>query len=150
MTKHVDALQLKVAGMKESCKITLIDDDPISHLITSRILQRYTSCDVESFTDPLEALKTLKSRGADGGVNFPHYILLDIDMPMMDGWQFLEEYQALPAHIIDNCSVIMLSSSHHGKEIERARQYRVVKDFFSKPFTQSMIQKMAILGKPLD
>lgn len=125
----------------ESCiRILLVDDDPICHLITSKLIKRYTSNEVEAFTDPMEALVQLKWRASHERDRFPDLILLDIDMPRMDGWQFLDEFHQLPEEILGSASIIMLSSSNHSNDAQRARQYRAVKDFFSKPFTEDMVQ----------
>jgi len=125
----------------ESCiRILLVDDDPICHLITSKLIKRYTSNEVEAFADAIEALTQLKWRASHERDRFPDLILLDIDMPRMDGWQFLEEFHQLPEEIIESASIIMLSSSNHSSDVERSRQYRAVKDFFSKPFTEDMVQ----------
>jgi len=125
----------------ESCiRIVLVDDDPICHLITTKMIKRFTSHEVEAFTNPQQALAELMWRSSHAADKFPDLILLDIDMPRMDGWQFLDEFHKLPAHILENASIIMLSSSNHSNDVERSRGYRAVKDFFSKPFTEEMVQ----------
>jgi CheY-like chemotaxis protein len=125
----------------ESCiRIVLVDDDPICHLITSKMIKRFTTHEVEAFTNPQEALTELMWRASQAEDKFPDLILLDIDMPRMDGWQFLNEFHKLPPHILEDASIIMLSSSNHSSDVERAKKYPAVKDFFSKPFTEDMVK----------
>jgi CheY-like chemotaxis protein len=137
---------LNLSGMKDSFKITLIDDDNISHLITGRTIQRLTNWEVESFLSSAEALNQLTERASNNSALFPDFILLDIDMPVLDGWQFLEEFQKLPDSVIKSCSVFMLSSSHTRTEIEKAERYPVVKGFFSKPFTEQLLTRIIALA----
>ena len=77
----------------ESCiRIVLVDDDPICHLITTKMIKRFTSHEVQAFANPKEALAELIWRASHAADKFPDLILLDIDMPRMDGWQFLDEF----------------------------------------------------------
>jgi CheY-like chemotaxis protein len=126
--------------MEQVSTITLIDDDPICHLISTKILKLFSSFTVETFTDAKEALVQLKGRASDANSKFPVYILLDVDMPRMNGWQFLEEFQNLPDHVLQKSCVIMLSSSDHFTDIEKSRQYKCVKHFLSKPLTEEKVR----------
>jgi two-component system, chemotaxis family, chemotaxis protein CheY len=129
--------------MENVNKITLIDDDPISHLISTRMIKLFSSLEVENFTDPREALSKLFWRATHEVSSFPNYILLDIDMPYMDGWQFLAEFEKLPEDVIKNVSIIILSSSIHFNDIEKAKQYKYVTNFLSKPLTEDKVRMLA-------
>jgi CheY-like chemotaxis protein len=128
--------------MKDIIKITLIDDDSISHLITRKIIERHANWPIESFINPVEAFQSLTDRAKNNLDQFPNLILLDIDMPLMDGWQFLEQFEKLPEDVLQQCNVIILSSSHSKRETEKARRFRIVKDFFSKPFSENLFQRI--------
>jgi CheY-like chemotaxis protein len=124
--------------------IALIDDDPVCHLISTKIIKLFSSFEVETFTDPREALAQFKWRAVNDPVKIPAYILLDIDMPGMNGWQFLEEFEKIPDHVLQKTCVMMLSSSNHFTDIERARKYKSVKHFLSKPLTQEKLNLIKV------
>lgn len=117
----------------------LIDDDPVCHLINTKIIKLFSAFRIESFTDPLKALKRLKDV-ANEGQAIPDYILLDINMPGINGWQFLDEYEKMAVGALENSCVIMLSSSTSHLDIEKSRQYKSVKHFISKPLTQEKVR----------
>jgi CheY-like chemotaxis protein len=129
-------------GMESLYKITLIDDDPICHLIAEKIIQRFSLFKLENFTKPQDALTQLRWRAAHEPEKLPDFILLDIHMPHMDGWQFLEEFHKLPEHVVKRSSVMMLSSSSSQIDYEKSKRYSAVKNFFSKPFTEETVDLM--------
>jgi CheY-like chemotaxis protein len=128
--------------MEQNNRITLIDDDQICHLISVKIIQQFSSFAVESFTSPVEALNQLKWRTSNAVDMFPDIVLLDIEMPRMNGWQFLEEFEKLPDHVLRKSSVIMLSSSDHIKDVEKSKTFKCVKYFLSKPLTEGKVKML--------
>jgi CheY-like chemotaxis protein len=140
MTQPVISLQRKLLGMEQPYKIVLIDDDPISHLISTRLLERFSTSIVEAFVNPEEALKQLQCRAQNAPEKFPDIILLDINMPVMNGWEFLEEFEKLPEDILKTTSVMMLSSSTTSLDREKSKKYYTVKKFLSKPLTEELIK----------
>jgi CheY-like chemotaxis protein len=113
-------------------KIVLIDDDKLNNLINARIITKFTDYAVESFTSGAEGLKYLHACDA---VSFPDIIFLDINMPVMDGWEFLEEFQRMSEDLTQSCSVFMLTSSIDINDIEKSKLYKSVREFMSKPLT---------------
>ncbi len=115
----------------------LIDDNEIDNYITKVIIQHLNIAKKISGTDSaIEALKYLETL-LNKPEEFPDVIFLDISMPEMDGFGFLEEYSKFPEHVTANTSVFMLTSSNDPKDIERATQNPVVKKYFTKPLTES-------------
>jgi CheY-like chemotaxis protein len=125
--------------MEQVKTIALIDDDPISHLINTKIIKLFSAFLIETYTDAEDALDALTSKASDMN-KLPDYIFLDINMPGMNGWQFVEEFEKLPRKIQERSCVIMLSSSPSQLDIDRSRTYRSVKHFISKPLTQEKLQ----------
>lgn len=123
-------------------QIILIDDDPIANMISKKIIERSFTDSVIAFSNARDALDQFKEWWSCEGPESPVVIFLDINMPQMDGWQFLEEFGRMPRHVIDNCLVAMLTSSIDLKDIEKAKTYKSVREFISKPLTSD---KLAIL-----
>lgn len=120
--------------------IVLVDDDPINNLINVKVIERSLSFfKIKVFTNPIEALNQLKKWSVSEAHEFPEIIFLDINMPEIDGWEFLERFEKLPASILQKCNVIMLSSSIDYKDVERSKKYKSVKEFVSKPLNEGKL-----------
>jgi CheY-like chemotaxis protein len=115
--------------------IILIDDDPINNLINKRLISRLDiSPNIVEFSEAEKALEYIKS--SDGTRNL---ILLDINMPVMNGWDFLSCYVELQDRG-DEC-IIMLSSSIDHQDRQKSRAFGCVKDFIEKPLTREKLAK---------
>jgi len=111
----------------------LIDDEPIFNLISSKIINRSGwQGEVRVFISARTAFEEIKMHIANEGY-LPDFIFLDIRMPEMDGFEFLEELNNLPKDPLKYIRVYMLSSSLDQKDIIRSHQYPMVKGFLSKP-----------------
>jgi CheY-like chemotaxis protein len=129
-----------MTAMTQNKRIVLIDDDQLNNLINTRIITKFSDYTVNSFTSGREGLRFLAS--SEPG-DFPEIIFLDINMPVMDGWEFLEEYQKLPEALVQHCSVIMLTSSIDINDIEKAKLFKNVREFMSKPLTVESLRVVA-------
>lgn len=120
----------------------IVDDDPTTVELVKLNNERFGFCTtLDTFTDPQLAIETLrKSLISKEGI--PQMVLLDINMPVIDGWKFLDQMNdfLLEAGI----SVFILSSSVNPKDIERAMQYDSVLKYIIKPLTLDKIA--TILG----
>jgi len=106
--------------------ILIIDDDPINNLICEKILQiKGISSNSYSFTSAAKALEFL----ADSQGEIPSAILLDLNLPEVDGWQFLEKFKALNI----TTPIFILTSSIDPRDKNRSEGYTDVKGFFTKP-----------------
>ncbi|MEY4660050.1 MAG: hypothetical protein RLZZ42_2 [Bacteroidota bacterium] len=111
----------------------LIDDEPIFNLISSKIISRSGwKGEVRVFISAKSALEEIRQHITQQGV-IPDFIFLDIRMPEMDGFQFLDELKNLPKDPLKYLNVFMLTSSLDQKDIVRSREYPMVKGFLSKP-----------------
>lgn len=121
--------------------IILIDDDSISNFITEKlVLREQLAHKVVTFLTAEGALSHLQELIVQEPAHFPEVILLDLNMPGMDGWEFIEEYKKLPATHTSNCRLYMLSSAVDSKDIVMAKNISEVEDFISKPLTKEDIE----------
>ncbi|MBI1182934.1 response regulator [bacterium] len=125
-------------------KVYLIDDDEINNFICTNILKKINfSDDVVAFESGTEALEVLKKAIAMGDAEqIPDVIFLDINMPIMNGWDFLEEYKQLKSDIDKTVSLFMLSSSIYQADVEKSKQYGEVVDFVTKPLNAEILNEI--------
>ncbi len=110
--------------------IILVDDDPINNLINKRLISKLNVAEqVEEFLEAEKALKRIEKLSS----NEQTLILLDINMPVMNGWDFLNEYLKVFEKRKDK--IIMLSSSIDFQDRQKAKQYNCVEGFIEKPLT---------------
>lgn len=116
-------------------KVWLIDDDLISiHLTENTLKMNNFSSDVRYFTNAQEALAELE-RAVELN-EFPDFIFLDLNMPVLDGWDFLHAYRRFSKERKENCTLYILSSTLDENDINKSRLYEDVRDFLSKPLNK--------------
>ncbi|GAA4029259.1 response regulator [Flavobacterium cheonhonense] len=120
--------------------IMLIDDNDIDNFITHHVLTKAAVADkITTMTSAIEALEYLDAL-KDDFENFPDFIFLDIAMPLMDGFGFLNEAIHFPKISQQQCLIAMLSSSVNKHDVERSMQYPFVKNYFNKPLKIDMLK----------
>lgn len=134
--------------MKKLSGVLIVDDDITNNFLSEILIQEmnitdhiftvYNGKDALTFiqNNYLEGNNTLKS-------NCPELILLDINMPVMDGFEFLEEFEKIPNKESSNITIVMLTSSDDRRDLEKASQYNVA-GYLNKPLTEEKIN--GILG----
>jgi CheY-like chemotaxis protein len=123
-------------------EIWIIDDNDIDVLIGAKTLERYdANIRVRSFTKAIEALKTLQET-INTQAKLPDLIFLDLYMPLVDGWQFLEEAKKLLAKNSQQIRVVVTSSTPNEKEIPKHAEYPEVVGHIIKPIELTRLQEI--------
>jgi len=123
--------------MKNSTPIiALVDDDKIFQLTASRTIMSANLTDrILQFENGEEALEFLKLNAADSD-SLPDYIFLDINMPFVDGWMFLDDYAHLKENLKKEIRIYMVSSSIDPRDIDRAKRNQFVNEYVIKPVSR--------------
>jgi CheY-like chemotaxis protein len=125
--------------MLNKVQIAVVDDDKIFQLITNKTLHTIEQVGtVWQFYNGEEALIYLQEHAGEPD-QLPDILLLDINMPVVDGWTFLKDYLGLHDQLQKDISIHMVSSSIDPKDIERARSTPMVQEYIIKPITKDKI-----------
>ncbi len=124
-------------------KVFIIDDDPIHQKITQIIIEKHKLFDdYSSFLEADVAINFLKDNVSQPHV-LPDVILLDLNMPVFDGWDFLDTYDPIVSLIKKPIKVFIVTSSVDEKDKAKAKTYACVTGFISKPLTPDIIRTTA-------
>lgn len=124
-------------------KVFLIDDDEINNFICVNILKKISFAeDVQAFESATDALEAIQALDINDASAFPEVIFLDINMPIMNGWDFLKEFSKIKSNLPIDISLFMLSSSIYQADVEKSREYEEVVDFVTKPLNESVLNEI--------
>ncbi|MEP0212813.1 MAG: response regulator [Cellulophaga sp.] len=120
----------------------IIDDDPIFVYGTKRIMKEVGFTEkIEVFENGLDAIEEL-TRQSTIEKTLPRLIFLDLNMPIMNGWEFLDDFVKIPEAIRQNVVIYIVSSSIDPRDIERVKTYDIVTDYILKPVTPKDLKNM--------
>lgn len=124
--------------MRKLKKIFLIDDDETSNFLNNILLNQMNIVEkIEISKNGKEALKKVKS---SQDLDWPEVILLDINMPVMDGFEFLEEFSKINKSS-GKTKVIILTSSDSKRDLEKAKNYKIA-GYLNKPLTKEKLENI--------
>jgi len=120
-----------------------MDDDPQYNFINKILLKRsFEKVLINDFTSPEEGLAFIKSQFINNPTDEKTTLFLDINMPTMSGWEFLEAFEQFDASIKDQYNIYILSSSINLSDIDRAKAHPLVLDFLEKPLYKETLLKI--------
>lgn len=121
----------------------IVDDDPQNNSLSRMAIRKVLgNVPVKDFEVPETGLEYIGKDFETGSSDEKTVLLLDINMPTMTGWEFLEEFDKLSENIKMQFQIFMLSSSVDPSDIERATSNPLVTDFIEKPLNKEDLEKM--------
>ena len=131
-------------SIEKLANILVIDDDDISNFIYTRVISASGIVEnIKSCMSGQEALDYLEEVSKSDPDQFPAMIFLDINMPVMNGWDFLDEYNKIvPQNLQANSILCILSSSVYKDDIDKASSYTQVKEYVPKPLTTESLKEL--------
>lgn len=132
--------------MTKRKKILIVDDDAVFKLIAKKMFERSGDLFEVTFAENgLEAINLLTTLINENSVMMPDIILLDIEMPIMNGWDFMEAFKKLPSETTDHICIYTVSSSIAPEDRHKTASYPQIKDYITKPLTVDIIRHIAAI-----
>jgi CheY-like chemotaxis protein len=126
----------------EYINVLIVDDDEINNFIAAKLIKKVNNnSSVQTSLNGLEGINYIKSLLNDQD-KMPDVIFLDINMPIMNGWEFLDEFENIKTLVNKETSIYMLSSSVYNDDIKKSETYSSVKKFISKPLTLEKLENL--------
>lgn len=128
--------------MKKIDMVCIVDDDPTHLFITRKYLELSGLVkNIMIYKNGKEAYETLKAIFM-ASEKLPEIILLDLNMPIWDGWQFLDEFIKIP--IENNIKIYILTSSTSEEDKRKASEYNLKSNYLIKPITLNEIKLVLV------
>ncbi len=123
-------------------KILCVDDDPITLMLYKKVIYKSEFAkNIDTAQNGEEALEYFNNRYSAAN-EYPKLIFLDLNMPIMGGWEFLDHFQEERYAAFADTKVIVLSSTIDPNDIDKSKNYPMVIDFQSKPISKEMLEDL--------
>ncbi len=124
-------------------RFLLVDDNPITNMLTKMVLKKSLGeVHVNDFISPEDGLEFMKPEPIYNPPDGKTILFLDINMPTMSGWEYLEEFELFDASIKEQYNIFILSSSINLNDINLAKANPLIVDFIEKPLKNATLLKM--------
>jgi response regulator of citrate/malate metabolism len=128
--------------------VLLVDDDGVTNFINHRLIKKLNiTSSIHSAINGSEAIKFLLDYASKNNNNGPELILLDINMPVLDGFEFLEQFEKLKLKNKDKIKIIVLTTSTHQKDIKKIASHSTI-GYINKPLTIEKLQETLNANRP--
>ena len=126
-------------------RLLQIDDDPVILFLHNKLFSKYTNSKIEQFKNGKLALDHILD---NNGPDISYMLLLDINMPVMNGWELMDEICNLG--LAKSISVVILTSSADYADLDKSKSYANIVHFIQKPLTKEKIEKIPLLMEYLN
>ncbi|MDH4092169.1 MAG: response regulator [Cyclobacteriaceae bacterium] len=120
----------------------IIDDDPMSSFYIKRLAQLGELANIITIYNAAQGAIDYLLHHRKSAEHLPDIILLDIYMPEVDGWEFLNELKKIEDQLSKKAAIYIISSSSHPKDVSRAETFPEVRSYFKKPVTLDVLKEM--------
>ncbi|MFD0766869.1 response regulator [Mucilaginibacter lutimaris] len=131
------------------CKLVMIDDNPLEHLIMKKIFARHHLFNEAVHSIDSKLIIDFLTEKCNDALVLPDLIFLDLDMPGFSGWDFLESFAKLLPCLAKQITIYIISSSVDQNDMLRARNFSFVKEFISKPVEIEKLEEIHFFHKRL-
>ncbi|WP_299885985.1 response regulator [uncultured Lacinutrix sp.] len=122
--------------------VLLIDDDKVTNFYNKKVLTKHEEFkEIIAVTSGENALKHL-TEASKGLCLKPNLIFLDINMPAMNGWEFILEYNKLDKKFTKDIKLVMLTTSNNPDDYKRSKEIETVNDFINKPLSIDLLSNL--------
>ncbi|WP_138485295.1 response regulator [Dyadobacter bucti] len=129
--------------MKLPSQFIVVDDDRGNNLICKYVIAAIApAASVQLFTDPEKALEWIQADYDNRKEDLQTVLFLDINMPVLDGWEFLDEFSSFPSGLHALYNIFILSSSIDPGDKEKAEKHPHVQGYHSKPLSKETMSKI--------
>jgi len=129
--------------MENIYRFIVIDDNPINVLVSEHIIKKVSkNAQIKTFALATLALQHIEEEYGKTDSNIPTLLFLDLHMPVMDGFEFLERFMKLDTDIQKQFKIIVLSATADDLELKKAIAYSCVTDYREKPLTIKVLKKL--------
>ncbi len=125
-------------------RVCLIDDDHIFVYGAKRLMREFNFFeDLAVFSNGQDALDHFEAQ-SDSPDTLPSVIFLDLNMPVMNGWEFLEAFLNLPGITTHGIAIYIMSSSVDPRDLEKIQSHPYIKDYILKPLTSEDLENLSM------
>ena len=128
-------------------KVLLVDDDSVTLSLCDMVIKRFTFAEevdkAQNGQEAIDYFNDIVDDSNNSNISVPAIIFLDLNMPVMNGWDFLDEFIRKGFNkLFPETRIIVLSSSIDPRDIQRASHYDIIIEFISKPLTLKVIKEI--------
>jgi CheY-like chemotaxis protein len=139
-----DDIAKETTSHKKIGNLWIIDDDPMASFYIKRLAELGELASIITIYDKAQWAINYLLHHKTSIEHLPDVILLDIYMPELDGWGFLEEYQKIKDQLTKSIDIYIISSSGHSKDVNKAKGFEEVKAYIQKPVTKERLLQLLV------